>query len=431
MNRRHLPPLVALLVPLAVACGDAGEPPPLGQPSDAGIGGDQGVGPTDQGTVPDACGLPIVVGPCEAAIRRYAFDTEAGRCVPFTYGGCGGNANNFESLAACQAVCPGGPAVCGTRGGDRCADGEYCDFGGDHCGETDRGGLCRPRPEACYDVYAPVCGCDEQTYGNDCEAAAAGVSVRYEGACESTARACGGWSGHSCDADEFCRYENEGCDWADAQGVCQERPEACTRVYAPVCGCNGQTFANRCLARVAGFDAAHAGPCEPSGSGNCADNSVDALLLGGQYSFGFCEGDCGYELRVFPTDAASPLECDGVELLIGDAWRPGGGIRNRGTLTPAGHMAVRAAARALVGTELRPSYGCPDCDDGGATTLWLRRPVGPMLPAYEELEVVYETGNPPAILRSADELLEALIRTLLSCQSSPYASPVQGCEPRG
>lgn len=51
----------------------------------------------------EICGLPVVTGPCNAAFPRYAYD--GSQCVPFTYGGCQGNANNFETLEACEQAC--------------------------------------------------------------------------------------------------------------------------------------------------------------------------------------------------------------------------------------------------------------------------------------------------------------------------------------
>lgn len=36
---------------------------------------------------------------------------------------------------------------------------------------------------ACYEIYAPVCGCNDVTYANDCHAECAGVTNYTEGEC--------------------------------------------------------------------------------------------------------------------------------------------------------------------------------------------------------------------------------------------------------
>lgn len=53
----------------------------------------------------DVCSLPAEAGPCDAAIPRWYHDAESGHCERFVYGGCGGNANNFATLAECQGAC--------------------------------------------------------------------------------------------------------------------------------------------------------------------------------------------------------------------------------------------------------------------------------------------------------------------------------------
>ena len=53
----------------------------------------------------DACTAPAETGPCDAAFQRYFFNTATGQCEEFLYGGCGGNDNNYESLEACQKSC--------------------------------------------------------------------------------------------------------------------------------------------------------------------------------------------------------------------------------------------------------------------------------------------------------------------------------------
>ncbi|TKR87499.1 hypothetical protein L596_011888 [Steinernema carpocapsae] len=51
------------------------------------------------------CNLPLAVGSCTAPSLRYYYDSSSGRCNSFTYSGCGGNANNFQSLSSCEATC--------------------------------------------------------------------------------------------------------------------------------------------------------------------------------------------------------------------------------------------------------------------------------------------------------------------------------------
>lgn len=61
--------------------------------------------------VTDVCRLPTEVGPCNVPVTKWRYDRERGSCVEFTFGGCHGNANKFDTMADCASVCP----VTGTR----------------------------------------------------------------------------------------------------------------------------------------------------------------------------------------------------------------------------------------------------------------------------------------------------------------------------
>ncbi|RVE42540.1 hypothetical protein evm_012820 [Chilo suppressalis] len=47
----------------------------------------------------------IEVGPCRGQFERWAFVAMKGMCVPFAYGGCRGNRNNFLSQQNCLDTC--------------------------------------------------------------------------------------------------------------------------------------------------------------------------------------------------------------------------------------------------------------------------------------------------------------------------------------
>lgn len=102
---------------------------------------------------------------------------------------------------------------------------------------------CPPNTRACirgthYDGTPGVCACVPDVVG------------------------CGARLGNTCAADQFCSFSTAAmCGYADATGTCAARPQACTALYQPVCGCDGTTYSNACHANGAGVSVLHTGPC--------------------------------------------------------------------------------------------------------------------------------------------------------------------------
>lgn len=59
----------------------------------------------------ERCSQPKLVGNCRGYFKNYYYDNERQTCVPFVYGGCGGNDNRFNTVEECMDTChsPGCP----------------------------------------------------------------------------------------------------------------------------------------------------------------------------------------------------------------------------------------------------------------------------------------------------------------------------------
>lgn len=157
----------------------------------------------------------------------------------------------FLSIFAAAAIVTSGcepPSEPICVGDDDCIVGDICE-----------NGMCEAA--ICPDVYDPVCGRDGETYPNACEARAAHVSVEHPGEC---VRVCGGIAGLPCAAGEVCEISAGQCRSADLPGVCVDRPEVCSQIYDPVCGCDGMTYSSDCHRLMAGAQKDHNGECAPA-----------------------------------------------------------------------------------------------------------------------------------------------------------------------
>jgi len=66
------------------------------------------------------------------------------------------------------------------------------------------------------------------------------------------------FSNLNCNSGYYCKKPEGSCY---STGFCSVRPDSCTFEYLPVCGCNGLTYSNECVAAQSGVSVAYQGEC--------------------------------------------------------------------------------------------------------------------------------------------------------------------------
>jgi len=64
-----------------------------------------------------------------------------------------------------------------------CSSNQICQKDVGTCTDNFIVGLCLEKPQHCFKIYDPVCGCNNVTYENDCYAFGSGINIAYSGEC--------------------------------------------------------------------------------------------------------------------------------------------------------------------------------------------------------------------------------------------------------
>ena len=114
-------------------------------------------------------------------------------------------------------------------------------------------------------LFVAACAGSEDVTDEVTEPAPAEVSEPEvpELAIDPTGETCGGIAAVQCPTGFYCQQEPGQCvEVIDGAGTCQPIPQACTREYRPVCGCDGQPYPNACDAAANGVSVAVEGECD-------------------------------------------------------------------------------------------------------------------------------------------------------------------------
>jgi hypothetical protein len=121
-------------------------------------------------------------------------------------------------------------------------------------------------------------------------------------------------SDEHCAGDEYCAFNDGVCGAEGSVGICKGAGDACPQVVDPVCGCDGLSYSNGCVAGQSGISVLHAGECE---SGSAAGDppapvpGCGGVECGGGEYCNWTDGSCGEQGGAGGVCAALAGPCTG------------------------------------------------------------------------------------------------------------------------
>ncbi len=242
----------------------------------------------------------------------------------------------FLSAAACSPPSIGPHAPAGPTGSADSAD----------SGSTNNSSPC-----GCPNNYAAVCGVDGITYNNQCQETCAGVRQRYVGPCSGAGGTGNGGTGSG--------------------GTC-----SCSSNYVPVCGVDGITYTNACVAacqnvRVVSSVACSSGAAGSNDAGtsnacNCpVTTGAQVCGADGHTYNNTCEAGCAHaSVQYYGSCATSTGGSNGIPPPAGCSC-PSTGPQVCGS---DGHTYTNACRAACLHLAVKTTGPCPPVAHPGGTT---------------------------------------------------------------